>query len=149
MKRTVTSIDWSPKISELLLVSYSKCKEWRVDEADGLIHLHSLALRNKPEVTLSCQYEVTKAMFNPFNPNVVLGASYSGYVMMWDIRAKTTPVQKTCAAKNGHNHPIYSLAVIGSPNAHNIVSVSNDGRLCTWAPGMFNEPKKYIDLKNN
>jgi len=82
-------------------------------------------------------------------PNIVFGASYSGYVMMWDVRVKNTPIEKTCAAKNGHNHPIYSLTVVGSPNAHNIISVSNDGRLCMWSPGMFNEPKKYIDLRNN
>jgi len=76
----------------LVLASYSKCSEWRVDEADGLINLFSLALRDKPELSLNCQYEVTKAIFNPFQPNLVIGASYSGYILMWDIRAKSTPI---------------------------------------------------------
>ena len=44
LNRAVTSIDWSPIHSELLLASYSKCNEWRMDEADGLIHLYSLSL---------------------------------------------------------------------------------------------------------
>jgi len=49
-------------------------------------------------------------------------------------------------AKNGHKHPIYALAVVGSPNAHNIVSVSNDGKLCFWSPDNLNEPKIHQQL---
>ena len=48
--RTVTSMDWSPKVSELLLVSYSKCTEYRYDEPDGLVNLFSLNLKNRPEI---------------------------------------------------------------------------------------------------
>lgn len=75
MKRAVTSMDWSPKEAELLLVSYSKCSEFRYDEPDGLVNIFSLSLKNRPEHTLTCQNEVTKAMFNPFQPNVVIGAT--------------------------------------------------------------------------
>jgi len=49
-------------------------------------------------------------------------------------------------AKNGHKHPIYSLAVVGSANAHNIVSVSNDGKLCFWSPDNLSEPKIHQQL---
>lgn len=44
LNRAVTSIDWSPSVPELLLASYSKCNEWSMDEADGLIHLYSISL---------------------------------------------------------------------------------------------------------
>lgn len=44
LNRAVTSIDWSPIHPELMLASYSKCNEWSMDEADGLIHLYSLSL---------------------------------------------------------------------------------------------------------
>lgn len=81
MKRSITSIEWSPKISELLMCTYSKCREWKVDEPDGMIHLHSMSLRKRPETTLISQYEITKAIFNPFQPNVVIGATYSGYIL--------------------------------------------------------------------
>lgn len=54
MKRAVTSIDWSPKVSELLLVSYSKCNEYRFDEPDGLVNIFSLNLKTRPEITLTC-----------------------------------------------------------------------------------------------
>lgn len=55
-----------PQEAELLLVSYSKCSEFRYDEPDGLVNIFSLSLKNRPEFTLTCQNEVTKAMFNPF-----------------------------------------------------------------------------------
>ena len=49
MKRAVTSIDWSPKVSELMLVSYSKCNEYRFDEPDGLVNIFSLNLKASEE----------------------------------------------------------------------------------------------------
>lgn len=69
-------------------------------------------------------------MFNPFQPNIVIGATQSGYIVQWDIKKKTTPDQKSIVAKDGHHHPIYSLAIVGTKNAHNIVSISNDSKIC-------------------
>jgi len=148
IKRAITGIEWSPKVSQLLLCSYSKYNEWKVDEPDGFINIFSLNQKKKPEISLTSQYEVTKAIFNPFQPNIVIGATYSGYILQWDIRAKTQPVQKSCLARNGHNHPIYCLAVVGSQNAHNIVSISNDGKLCSWSFGMLNEPKMFFNMQH-
>ncbi len=63
------------------MASYSRCNEWKVDEPDGYINLFSMALRKRPELTLTCQYEVTAATFNKYQPNVVIGATYSGYLL--------------------------------------------------------------------
>lgn len=35
INRAVTSIDWSPAQPEILLASYSKSREWNMDEPDG------------------------------------------------------------------------------------------------------------------
>ena len=72
-------------------------------------------MQGRPEFTLNCQYEVTKAIFNPHDPNVIIGATMTGYLLMWDIRAKkdpinaildrrnrSQPIQKSCLATNGH-----------------------------------------------
>jgi len=112
-----------------------------------MIDIFSLNLRETPEMTLNCQYEVTKAMFHPFQPNIVIGATFSGYILKWDIRVnKTQPIMKSCLAKNGHNHPIYSMNIVGSENANNIVTVSTDGLLCFWNSKFFSEPKKHLSL---
>ena len=54
LKRSVTSMDWSPKVGELLMVSYSKCTEYRYDEPDGLVNIFSTNLKTRPEITLTC-----------------------------------------------------------------------------------------------
>lgn len=152
--RSVTSLDWNPMHPELFLASYSKLKTWSLDEADGLINIYSIAMQTRPEHTLNCQYEVTKAIFNPFNSNMVIGATSAGYILRWDLRAQSGPVQidmsqptqKTCQAMQGHQHRVHALSVVGSQNAHNIMSISNDGKLCQWKPNSFSEPALYFDL---
>ena len=67
--------------------------------------------------------------------------------MIWDLRTKTTPIQRT--PQEGHAYPIYSLQVVGTENAHNIVSISNDGLLCTWNMNDLSKPQQKIELKNN
>ena len=42
-----------------MLASFSTCSEWKPDQPDGRIDLYSLSLRAHPEMTLTCQYEVT------------------------------------------------------------------------------------------
>ena len=104
--RSITSLDWCPAHPELFLASYSKLKTFNQDQADGLVNIYSIAMQSRPELTLNSQYEVTKAMFNPHNSNVVIGATSAGYVLRWDIRTgkdavqveMSQPTQKTCLA---------------------------------------------------
>jgi dynein intermediate chain len=92
-RRSVTSLDWSPAYPELFLASYSKMRDWSADEPDGYINIYSLAMHTRPEITLNCQYEVTKAIFNPHDSNIVIGATTSGYILVWDVRAKKDPIR--------------------------------------------------------
>jgi len=48
------------------MCTYSKCREFQPNESDGMINLFSMSLRKRPEATLISQYEITKAIFNPF-----------------------------------------------------------------------------------
>ncbi len=54
MKRPVTSIDWSQKVSLLIFVSKNKNNEYRSDEPDRLSNIFSLNLKTRPEITLIC-----------------------------------------------------------------------------------------------
>ena len=107
-------------------------------------------------------------MFNPHNPNIVIGSTMSGYLIEWDIRAKkdpvsganqerknrSQPIQKSCLAKDGHQYPVYCLSVIGYDNQHSIVSISNDGKMCNWRPTVLVDPQNFSmlsvakDIKN-
>jgi dynein intermediate chain, cytosolic len=37
--------------------------------------------------------------------------------------------------------------VVGSQNAHNLISISNDGKLCSWTLDNMNEPQEFIELQ--
>ena len=47
-----------------------------------------------------------------------------------------------------HTHPVYCVSIIGSQHANNIVSASNDGKVCVWSLNMFNSPTSSFELKN-
>jgi dynein intermediate chain len=55
-------------------------------------------------------------------------------------------VQKTPLTGSGHTHPIYSIDIVGTQNANNIISTSTDGVVCGWTVDMLAQPQEYISL---
>jgi dynein intermediate chain len=45
-------------------------------------------------------------------------------------------------------HPVYCLSVVGTQNAHNLISVSTDGRLCSWSLDMLSQPQETLELQH-
>lgn len=45
-------------------------------------------------------------------------------------------------------HPVYCLSVVGSQNAHNLISVSTDGRMCSWSLDMLSQPQETLELQH-
>lgn len=131
-----------------MLAAYSKPEDSSSYEQNGLICLWSLALRKKPEFVFTYQTEITSALFHKFNPKYIVGASYTGQILIWDTRGKNIPVQKTPAGAKYHSQPIYCLDITGTQNSNNIISVSTDGVLCTWSLANMSKPVKKIELKN-
>mmetsp|Transcript_29389 Transcript_29389/g.30499 ORF Transcript_29389/g.30499 Transcript_29389/m.30499 type:complete len:641 (-) Transcript_29389:9-1931(-) len=146
-KRAVTDLQWSNKYPEIMLAGYSKSDESNVNDPHGLVLIWSLALRKKPEYQFTCQSELTKVILHPFNPKLILGATHTGQILIWDTRGKPLPIMKTPPGGKYHSHPIYCLAVTGSSSNSNIVSISNDGILCTWSPSNLTKATKRIELK--
>jgi len=141
--RVVTSIDWSPNVSELFLASYSQSFEGNVNDLQGVLLVWSSSLRSRPEFTCYSQSQITAAKFNQFSNSMIIGGTYSGQVMIWDLRTTSSPVQKSGIVGG----PLYSLDIVGTQNSHNIISISNDGKLCVWDTKMLTNPQKEIDLK--
>ncbi len=130
-----------------MLAGYSKGEDAGVNDPNGLVLLWSLAMRKKPEFIFNCQTEITSAVFHKFNPKLIIGASYTGQILIWDTRGKALPVQKTQPGGKFHAYPIYCLGVSGSTNSNNINSISNDGVFCTWSISNLSKATKKIELK--
>jgi dynein intermediate chain len=43
-------------------------------------------------------------------------------------------------------HPVYCLKVVGTQNSHNVISISTDGKLCSWSLDMLAQPQETLDL---
>lgn len=145
-KRMISAIDFSPKFPELLLGAYTKNPSAPHDP-DGLVQVWNMHLRDRPEFVFHAQSDVLTAKFSPFHPNLIIGGAYSGQVLLWDTRAKSAPVQKTPLTGSGHTHPVYSVDIVGTQNANNIISCSTDGVVCGWSVDMLAQPQEVLVLQ--
>lgn len=145
-KRMISSIDWSPKFKELLLASYTK-NPAAPHEPDGVVQVWNMHLQDRPEMTFHAQSDILTARFSPFHPNLIVGGAYSGQVLLWDTRSRSpAPVQKTPLTGSGHTHPVYSVDMVGTQNANNVISVSTDGAVCGWSVDMLSQPQESLTL---
>lgn len=144
-KRMVSDLNFSPKFPELLLASYTKNPS-APHEPDGLVQVWNMHLHDRPEFVFHAQSDVLTAKFSPFHPNLIVGGCYSGQVLLWDTRAKSSPVQKTPLTGSGHTHPVYSIDIIGTQNANNILTTSTDGVVCSWSVDMLALPQEHLLL---
>ena len=116
------------------------------------------------------------AGFAKFHPNLVVGGTYSGQIVLWDNRSnKRTPVQRTPLSAAAHTvkhqnsfsvfqpvfcqwfflddvdvavlccvqHPVYCVNVVGTQNANNLISISTDGKMCSWSLDMLSQPQVW------
>ncbi|XP_059140287.1 cytoplasmic dynein 1 intermediate chain 1-like isoform X4 [Physella acuta] len=148
-RRTITSMDWSPQYPELLLASYN-ANEDAPNDPDGVALIWNLKFKNMaPEYIFHCQSSVMSTCFAQFHPNLVIGGTYSGRIVLWDNRVnKRTPVQRTPLSASSHTHPVYCVNVVGTQNAHNLISVSTDGKLCSWSLDMLSQPQDSMELQS-
>ncbi|KAJ9134036.1 Cytoplasmic dynein 1 intermediate chain 2 [Pleurostoma richardsiae] len=144
-KRMISAIDFSPKFQELLLASYTK-NPTAPHEPDGIVQVWNLNLHDRPEFVFHAQSDILTAKFSPFHPNLIIGGAYSGQVLLWDTRARATPVQKTPLTGYGHTHPVYAVDIVGTQNANNIISCSTDGAVCGWTVDMLAQPQESLIL---
>jgi dynein intermediate chain len=144
-KRMISAINFSPKFPELVLAAYTKNPSAPHDP-DGLVQVWNLHLHDRPEFVFHAQSDVLTAKFSSFHPNLIIGGSYSGQVLLWDTRAKSAPVQKTPLTGSGHTHPVYSVDIVGTQNANNIISCSTDGVVCGWTVDMLAQPQELLAL---
>lgn len=144
-KRMISAVNFSPKFSELVLAAYTKNPSAPHDP-DGLVQVWNLHLHDRPEFIFHAQSDVLTAKFSPFHPNLIVGGAYSGQVLLWDTRAKSAPVLKTPLTSSGHTHPVYSVDIVGTQNANNIISCSTDGVVCGWTVDMLAQPQELLTL---
>ncbi|KAF5338661.1 hypothetical protein D9611_012804 [Ephemerocybe angulata] len=143
--RSITDIDWSPKYPELSVASYNKNGS-ALNEPDGIVAVWNLHLLERPEFVFHSQSDVLTVTFSPFHSNYIFGGTYSGQILLWDTRSKHLPVLKTPLSAAGHTHPVYAMRMVGTQNAHNLITSSSDGTVCSWLVDMLAQPQETLEL---
>ncbi|XP_028820111.1 dynein cytoplasmic 1 intermediate chain 1a isoform X2 [Denticeps clupeoides] len=148
--RVITCLDWSPQYPELLVASYNN-NEDAPHEPDGIALVWNIKFKKStPEYIFHCQSPVVSVGFARFHPNLVVGGTYSGQIVLWDNRShRRTPVQRTPLSAAAHTHPVYCVNVVGTQNANNLITVSTDGRMCSWSLDMLSQPQDSMELVYN
>jgi dynein intermediate chain len=145
-KRQITGIDFSPHQRNLLLASYTK--NTTPHDPDGVVQVWNMNMRSRPEYVFTAQSDVLTAKFSPYHPNLIIGGSYGGQVLIWDMRMRGgPPTYKTPLTGFGHTHPVYCVDLVGTQNANNIFSCSTDGMACTWTTDVLAQPQETLILK--
>lgn len=140
--RVVTDLDWSTQIPDLFLTSYSQNEHGNIKDHVGVVLVWTPNLRTRPEFYCFCQSAVTSAKFFPYSNSTIIGGCYNGQLLLWDIRVKAMPVQRSGISSDGHKYPINSLNVVGTQIANNVISFSNDGTMGMWDVKQFSKPVK-------
>ncbi|RDB23819.1 Cytoplasmic dynein 1 intermediate chain 1 [Hypsizygus marmoreus] len=143
--RSITDVDWSPKYPELSVASYNK-NPAALNEPDGIVAVWNLHLLERPEFVFHSQSDVLSVTFSPFHSNLIFGGTYSGQILLWDTRSKHLPVLKTPLSAAGHTHPVYAMQMVGTQNAHNLITSSTDGTVCSWLVDMLAQPQETLEL---
>lgn len=104
-------MDWSFHFPELMLASYHNNEE-SPNEPDGVVMVWNTKFKKTtPEDVFHCQSAVMSACFAKFHPNLILGGTYSGQIVLWDNRVqKRTPIQRSPLNATAHT---VSAQIIG------------------------------------
>lgn len=154
--RAVTALDWSPHFPELLASAHTE-KRGDPHAPKGLVQIWNLnGSFTQPEYVFTAASDVLAVKFSQFDTHIVFGTCYNGQVLTWDLRRlrrgagemkiSGEAVLASPVNGRGHAHPVYSVEVTGTQNAHNLVSASTDGLVCTWTPDLLEQPQDKLVL---
>eukprot|EP01084_Bolivina_argentea_P275697 470254_1 len=156
--RAITSLDYDFKFGDRFLASYSGYLAGGSAHlaGDGLIHIYDMKsdANGKLIRRLECQSMINCAEFHPTKDNMIIGASVSGQVLGWDMRTKKkTPSIRTQFSSSSHTQPIFALSFLPSMSympstkIQQILTLSNDAKLCIWRDDMLYKPNNEFLLK--
>uniref|UniRef100_A0A8C2NH21 Dynein cytoplasmic 1 intermediate chain 2 n=1 Tax=Capra hircus TaxID=9925 RepID=A0A8C2NH21_CAPHI len=65
-----------------------------------------------------------------------------GVALVWNMKYKKTTPEYVFHCQ----HPVYCVNVVGTQNAHNLISISTDGKICSWSLDMLSHPQDSMEL---
>mmetsp|Transcript_13315 Transcript_13315/g.21810 ORF Transcript_13315/g.21810 Transcript_13315/m.21810 type:complete len:730 (+) Transcript_13315:72-2261(+) len=156
VSRPVMDLQVSPHHTELFASSHGSVPSATPDSSTsgGAVCLWSILLPTTPEFIFSAASPVLMVRFHPENVHLLIGACYSGQIVLWDTRLNTSrrPTQRSGSSGKCHKHPVYSMCLARRGNNSGpsttssrgndwvLITASTDGLLCHWDLDNLAEP---------
>uniref|UniRef100_A0A3B4EMB5 Uncharacterized protein n=1 Tax=Pygocentrus nattereri TaxID=42514 RepID=A0A3B4EMB5_PYGNA len=80
-----------------------------------------------------------------YNTNEDAPHEPDGVVLVWNMKFKRTTPEYIFHCQ----HPVYCVNVVGTQNANNLITVSTDGKMCSWSLDMLSQPQESMELVYN
>jgi dynein intermediate chain len=125
--RAVTCLAWSTHHPELLVAAYHEPHDafggvggggQSRSEAEGLVCVWNTRSGQyvTPEYKLTCETAVTALCLHAHSPQCFVGGTRVGQILLWDLRAKSTPVARSPPSVNCHIHhtPVVGIEMLGT-----------------------------------
>lgn len=150
--RAITGLDWSSLHPELVASCHTG-KQSDVLAPKGLVQIWNSHYKGHNSKSVPAEYclnapsDILNVRFSPFDAHMVFGSAYNGQLFAWDLRTGSSiPILQSPLTGAGHSFPVYSLQISGTQNAHNLVSASTDGTVCTWTSDLLAKPQHRLQL---
>eukprot|EP00658_Telonema_sp_P-2_P008706 TRINITY_DN13293_c0_g1_i1.p1 TRINITY_DN13293_c0_g1~~TRINITY_DN13293_c0_g1_i1.p1 ORF type:complete len:570 (+),score=149.52 TRINITY_DN13293_c0_g1_i1:224-1933(+) len=145
IKRTTTRISWNPDGGKKLACAYSSLQFQQAPEGmSSNSYIWDLNNPNFPELTLVPPSPLVALEYSNRDPNILMGGSYNGLLVFWDLRSGSSPSRMTSIEKS-HKDPVYEITWIQSKH-HECMSTSTDGQILWWDTRKMNEPTDIYTL---
>lgn len=120
---------------EMFLTVYMPKNDNTQKMVDGFdtFYLWNREFEQRPEFELKCPSIVNNAIFSPFSSENVVAGCESGAICIYDLRASKEPITISTPSLDAHRTPIVGLKFVGGRNSNNLVSLSEEGKMCVWA----------------
>ena len=128
-RKQVTCVKWNPQYSDLFAVSYGSYEFLKQASGGGVV-IYSLKNPKFPEQIVSTDCTACCLDWNPHRPAILAVGLYDGSVGVIDIRNSSRSLLfQTSFSKFKHSDPVWEVKWVDD---NSFVSVSVDGRICTW-----------------
>uniref|UniRef100_A0A8C7PTD6 Dynein cytoplasmic 1 intermediate chain 2 n=1 Tax=Oncorhynchus mykiss TaxID=8022 RepID=A0A8C7PTD6_ONCMY len=77
-----------------------------------------------------------------YNNNEEAPHEPDGVALVWNMKYKKNTPEYVFHCQ----HPVYCVNVLGTQNANNLISISTDGKMCSWSLDMLSQPQDSLEL---
>uniref|UniRef100_A0A668A0H5 Dynein cytoplasmic 1 intermediate chain 2 n=1 Tax=Myripristis murdjan TaxID=586833 RepID=A0A668A0H5_9TELE len=98
--------------------------------------------KNRVVTCLDWSPQYPELLVASYNNNEDAPHEPDGVALVWNMKYKKNTPEYTFHCQ----HPVYCVSVVGTQNANNLISISTDGKMCSWSLDMLSQPQDSLEL---